>query len=89
MKGEGESYIQSLREVVAENRIEVAPLKRLQQLVFERRKRLNLLKDDDFEKMSDGKGSERWKHRVRSALLALRKTGEAVLIGRAEYRFLL
>jgi|GEM_PF-2003666 hypothetical protein len=84
-----ESYIQSLRAVVAENNIEVAQLKRLQELVFLRRQNLGILRDDDNERMAGGKGSLRWQHRVRSALRALRKNGEAVLIGRALYRFLI
>ncbi|MCX7704102.1 MAG: hypothetical protein N2234_08425 [Planctomycetota bacterium] len=84
---EKESYIQSLRAAVVENNIEVAQLKRLQELVYERRRRLGLLRADDNEKMSGGKGSLRWQHRVRSALLAMCKTGECVLIGRALYRF--
>ncbi len=81
-----ESYQDSLERVVAENGIEVADLATLQKLVYERRKKMGVLKEDDFETTPGG--GLRWRHRVRSAVRALRRAGKAARIARARYRFL-
>ena len=84
---ERESYQRSLERVVTDAGIEVADLATLERLVYERRHRLGLLREDDFEKMKSG--GIRWRHRVRSAIRSMRKAGKAARIGRAFYRFFL
>ena len=84
----GESYAESVLAVVSERGLEVVGLADLYEWVFQRRKELGLIGPKDLESQC-GSGSPRWKHRVRSAVWGLRKTGRAVKIGRARYRFLL
>jgi len=83
-----ESYTESVLAVVAERGLEVVSLADLYEWVYERREGLGLIAASDLETQS-GTKCLRWKHRVRSALWHLRKTGRAVKIGRAKYRFLL
>ncbi|RKY15653.1 MAG: hypothetical protein DRP82_01225 [Planctomycetota bacterium] len=85
---EGESYTESVLAVVAERGLEVVSLADLYEWVYKRREELGLIAASDLEAQT-GTKSLRWKHRVRSALWHLRRTGRAVKIGRAKYRFLL
>lgn len=83
-----ESYADSVIAVVNERGVEVVSLKELYEWVYQRRKCMGLLSSSDL-KSQNRRGCPRWKHRVRSAVWGLRKTGRAVKVGRAKYRFLL
>ena len=82
-----ESYAESVRAVVVEGGIEVASLDRIKEIVLVYRQKHNLLRPDDFELMKGSKTDKKWEHRVRAALMELRRNGECALIGRAQYRF--
>jgi len=84
-----ESYADSLRKVVVAEKIEVATLDKLKELVLVHRQKSSLLCPDDMAAVKGRKGEHRWAGRVRSALMILRRNGEAALIGRAKYRFFL
>jgi hypothetical protein len=84
-----ESYAESVRAVIIENGIEVATLGRIKELVLVHRQRRKLLRPDDMEPTRSVETDLRWEHRVRSALMELRRNGECALIGRAKYRFFL
>ena len=75
-----ESYAESVRAVVVEQRIEVASLARLKELVLLRRQQRNLLEPDALE-------DRKWESRVRGALQQMRRGGECALIDSAKYRF--
>ena len=85
----GESYAESIRKIVIENGVEVATLERIKEMVLLHRQRNNLLRPDDFNPTRSSKTDKIWEHRTRSALKALRHSGEAALIDRARYRFFL
>lgn len=80
-----EPYAESIRKVVLEFELEVATLDRLKELTLFHRQKCNLLHPDDFEIAKSG--GKKWEGRIRSALMTLRRNGEAALIGRAKYRF--
>lgn len=82
-----ENYAESIRTVVIKNRIEVASLKKIKELVLLHRRQNSLIRPDDMELCKGSKSDRRWEHRVRSALRQLRKSGECALIDRAKYRF--
>lgn len=84
-----ESYAESVRAVVIAAGIEVAPLDKIKEMVLLYRQRNDLLRPDDFELMKGSKTDKKWEHRVRAALMDLRRNGECALIGRAKYRFFL
>ena len=82
-----EAYAESIREVVLENGIEVATLDKLKELTLVHRQKCNLLRPDDFDVAKGSKTDKRWEQRTRSAIMTLRRNGEAALIDRAKYRF--
>ncbi len=84
-----ESYAESLRAAIIESGTEVASLDKVKELVLAYRRSNNLVRPDDFELMKDSKTDLKWEHRVRAALMDLRKRGECALVGRAKYRFFL
>jgi hypothetical protein len=84
-----ESYAESIRVVVIKSGIEVCTLDKVKELVLVHRQKCNLLQPDDMELTKSSKSDRRWKHRVRAALMELRRNGECTLIGRAKYRFFL
>ena len=75
-----ESYADSVRAVVKEQRIEVATLARMKELVFLRRQQGNLFEIDDLER-------RKRESRVRGALQQMRRCGECALIDKEKYRF--
>lgn len=85
----GESYAESLRNIVIRNGVEVATLDRIKELVLLHRQKHDLLRPDDMEPTKGSKSDRKWEHRVRSALIELRRNGECALIDRAKYRFFL
>jgi hypothetical protein len=82
-----ENYAESIRTVVIKNKIEVASLAKIKELVLLHRRQNNLVSPNDMELCKGSKTDRRWEHRVRSALRQLRKSGECALIDRAKYRF--
>ena len=85
----GESYAESVRAAVIKNGVEVAPLDNIKEMVLVYRQKSNMLRPDDMELMKGSKTDRKWEHRVRAALMELRRNGECALIGRAKYRFFL
>ncbi len=83
----GESYAESVREVVIVAAVEVASLDKLKELTLVHRQRHSLLRPDDFDPVGGSNTDKKWEGRVRSALMTLRRNGEAALIGRGKYRF--
>ncbi|MFH1423283.1 MAG: hypothetical protein ABIH42_11305 [Planctomycetota bacterium] len=82
-----ESYAESIRNIVIKNKIEVASLAKIKELVVIHRQQNNLVTPDDMKLCKDSKSDKKWEHRVRSALRQLRKSGECALIDKAKYRF--
>ena len=82
-----ESYAQSVRAVVLRQGIEVAALDKIKESVLVHRQAKSLLRPDDFDSAKHPKSDKKWEQRLRSALMTLRRNGEAALIGRAKYRF--
>ena len=80
-----DSYAESVRQVVIEQRIEVASLERLKELTLLQRQKKNLIVETDMNEIPGSR--KRWDSRVRAALRQLRKSGECALIERAKYRF--
>ena len=85
----GESYAESVRAVVVKSGLEVATLDKVKEMVLVYRQKSNMLRPDDMELMKGSKTDRKWEHRVRAALMDLRRNGECALIGRAKYRFFL
>ena len=84
-----ESYAESVRVAIIKNGIEVATLDKIKELVLVHRQKSSLLSPEDMELTKSSKTDRKWEHRVRAALMELRRNGEAALIGRAKYRFFL
>jgi len=84
-----ESYADSVRKAVMENNIEVATLDKLKEVTLVHRQHHGLLRPDDMGTVKHSKTDKRWESRMCSALMTLRRNGEAALIGRAKYRFFL
>jgi chromosome condensin MukBEF MukE localization factor len=84
-----ESYAESVRAVIIRSGAEVATLDKIKEMVLVHRQKHNLLRPDDMEFTRSSKSDKKWEHRVRAALMELRRNGECALIGRAKYRFFL
>lgn len=82
-----ESYAESIRVVVIKNGTEVATLDKIKEMVLVHRQKCSILRPDDMECTKSSKSDRKWEHRVRAALMELRRNGECALIGRAKYRF--
>lgn len=80
-----ESYAESIRKIVLENNIAVVTLDKLKELTLIHRQEHGLLRPDDLEVTKSG--GKKWEGRTRSAIMTLRRNGEAALIDRAKYRF--
>jgi len=85
----GESYAESMRAIIIESGTEVAGLDKIKEMVLLYRQKQDLIRPDDFELMKGSRTDRMWEHRVRAALMDLRRSGECALIGRAKYRFFL
>ncbi|MBD3264420.1 MAG: hypothetical protein GF375_04885 [Candidatus Omnitrophica bacterium] len=79
-----ESYANSIREAVKANHIEVSDLDTIVTITMERRQKIGVIRPDDWAMW---RNEIKHRIRIRSALMTLRRNGEAVLIGRAKYRF--
>jgi len=79
-----ESYADSIREAVKAQSKDVLVLDEIVDITMKHRKEAGALRPDEYEMW---RNEEKHRIRIRSALMTLRRNGEAVLIGRAKYRF--
>ncbi|MBN1215718.1 MAG: hypothetical protein JXA99_09815 [Candidatus Lokiarchaeota archaeon] len=83
-----ESYAKSIKRIIKENEITVCDLDTLKKLVFEHRKKNNLLKDDDFEYLRTREPHKKWEHRIHGGLQALKRKHEVLFLGNNKYKFI-